>query len=201
MVNVLSMACATCGEIVMQPDLARLFKLRVVVARHGEMDRLRWWNTKGQLGRSGALALRRGFPRTYHFAQARSTFAVAAQRCAEIFDPPDSVTLWRLPDTIEEALDDRWEQWLDCAEQWSGFFERVEANANTNLGEVLRDFGLVSSGDVAACSKLRRSSEGRGLPLPKPFASTDTDIAHLALGFAQCEAGAIVVPYARIGSE
>ena len=52
-------------------DLERLLKLRLVVARFGEMDLAKWWNTKGQLGRLGA-ALRRGLPRTHHFAQARS---------------------------------------------------------------------------------------------------------------------------------
>ena len=57
----------------------------------GEMDAARWWNTKGQLGQLGASVLRRGFPRTFRFAQARSVFAVAAQRCAEIFDPPGTV--------------------------------------------------------------------------------------------------------------
>ena len=45
-------------------DLDRLLKLRIIVARFGEMDLARWWNTKGQLGRLGAVAVRRGFPRT-----------------------------------------------------------------------------------------------------------------------------------------
>jgi hypothetical protein len=51
-------------------DLDRLLKLRLVVARFGEMDIAKWWNTKGQLGRLGTAALRRGFPRTHRFAQA-----------------------------------------------------------------------------------------------------------------------------------
>src|ERR1700681_3139096 len=80
-------------------DLDRVFRLRLVVARFGEMDLARWWNTRGQLGRLGSAALRRGFPRTHHFAQARSVCAVAAHRCREIFDPPDCVTLWQLPET------------------------------------------------------------------------------------------------------
>src|SRR5689334_12632131 len=102
-------------------DLDRLRKLRLVVARFGAMHLARWWNTKGQLGRLGAAALRRGFPRTHRFAQARSVFAVAAHRCREVFDPPGCVTLWRLPAAIEEALDDRWEQWLDNAGDWTSF--------------------------------------------------------------------------------
>src|SRR5688500_19898895 len=64
-------------------DLDRLLKLRLVVARFGEMDLAKWWNTKGQLGRLGTAALRRGFPRTHYFAQARSVFAVAGHRRSE----------------------------------------------------------------------------------------------------------------------
>lgn len=96
-------------------NLELLLKLRLVVARFGEMDVARWWNTRGQLGRLGTAALRRGFPRTHHFAQARSVFAVAAHRCSEVFDPPHSVTLWRLSESIEEDFDAHWEQWLDHA--------------------------------------------------------------------------------------
>lgn len=40
-------------------DLDLLLKLRLTVARFGEMDLAKWWNTKGQLGRVGALALPR----------------------------------------------------------------------------------------------------------------------------------------------
>jgi len=45
---------------VMGVDLDRLLKLRLVVARFGEMDIAKWWNTGGQLGPVGAIALRRG---------------------------------------------------------------------------------------------------------------------------------------------
>ena len=49
-------------------DLNRLFKLRLIVARHGEMDGARWWNTNGILGPKGSLLMSRGFPKTHHFA-------------------------------------------------------------------------------------------------------------------------------------
>src|SRR5713226_9217344 len=94
-------------------DFDRLLRLRTLVARFGEMDLARWWNTRGQLGRVGGVALRRGFPRTHHFAQARAVFAVAAHRCAEVFDPPGCVTLWRLPEAFEEEFELLWEEWLD----------------------------------------------------------------------------------------
>ena len=52
-------------------DHSRLLKLRLIVARHGEMDVARWWNTNGVLGGKGNLLMSRRFPRTHHFAQAR----------------------------------------------------------------------------------------------------------------------------------
>ena len=178
-------------------DLDRLLKLRLVVARFGEMDIARWWNTKGQLGRLGASALRRGFPRTHLFAQARSVFAVAAHRCSEVFEPPGCVTLWRLPEDVEEAFDARWEQWLDNAGEWTGFFERLESFEGSDLTAIIRACGLVDGTDLDAYGKLRRSAEGRAVPLPGIFSSTDADVALLALGFARGEPAALAVPYAR----
>jgi hypothetical protein len=178
-------------------DLDRLLKLRLVVARYGEMDLARWWNTKGQLGRLGAAALRRGFPRTHRFAQARTVFAVAAHRCAEVFDLPGCVTLWRLPETTEEELDARWEHWLDGAGEWEPFFAKIEGLPGTDLASILRGFELVGDRDVEARDQLRRSAEGRSVPLPGAFAGTEADVALLALGFSLGEPGALAVPYAR----
>jgi hypothetical protein len=181
-------------------DLDRLLKLRLVVARFGEMDLAKWWNTKGQLGKLGAAAVRRGFPRTHYFAQARSIFAVAAHRCAEVFAPTGCVTLWRLPETIEEEFDARWEQWLDQADKWEPFFQKLEALQGTALVDVLRTFELVSDSAVEGLARLRRSAEGRAVPLPGIFAATDADISLLALGFARGEVGALAVPYERTGA-
>jgi hypothetical protein len=178
-------------------DLDRLMKFRLVVGRFGEMDVARWWNTNGQLGRLGTSALRRGFPRTHYFAQARSVFAVAAQRCSEVFDPPGCVTLWRLPTAIEEDFDARWEQWLDSASEWAPFFEHLETFDETDLQATLRSLGLASERDSEALSKLRRSAEGRAVPLPGLFTGSDDDVALLALGFARGEPGALAVPYAK----
>jgi hypothetical protein len=178
-------------------DLEWLFKLRLVVARVGEMDLARWWNTKGQLGRMGASVLRRGFPRTHHFAQARSVFAVAAHRCAEVFDPPGCVTLWRLPEAIEEAFDARWEDWLDSAAEWVPFFAKLESLAGPDLVAALRDFDLVDGRDIERYGSLRRAAEGRAVALPAVFSGTAADVTLLALGFARGEPGALAVPYAR----
>ncbi len=179
-------------------SLDRLLKLRVVVARVGEMDLAKWWNTQGQLGPLGAASLRRGLPRTHYFAQARSVFAVAAHRCAELFDPPASVTLWRLPEDIEEAFDARWQHWIDAATEWDEFFATVAATDRPELVYALHSLGLVDAGSIAAFETLKSSVEDRSVPLPAAFSGTDADVTLLALAFAQGSVGALAVPYARI---
>ena len=179
-------------------DLGRLLKLRLAVGRFGEMDHAGWWNTQGQLGSLGATTLSRGFPRTHPFARARSVFAVAAHRCAEVFDPPKCATLWRLPQEIEEQFDAQWEHWLDHAEDWHAFFQRIESLPSADLPEVLQSLQLVGHQDLEALSRLRRSAEGRAVPLPGVFSSTDADVTLLALAFARGEKGALAVPYARV---
>jgi hypothetical protein len=179
-------------------DFSCVLKLRLVVARYGEMDLGKWWNTRGQLSRLGTAAIRRGFPRTHYFAQARSVFAVAAYRCREVFDPPHSVTLWQLPEPVEEEFESHWERWLDQADEWKPFFLELEALKETELKTVLQSFDLITDEDSELFSRLRRSAEGRAVPLPAPFASTNQDIASLALGFARGEPGVLAVPYARL---
>ena len=177
-------------------DFDRLLKLRLVVARFGEMDLARWWNTQGQLGEFGAV-LRRGFPHTHYFAQARSVFAVAAHRCTQLFDPPRSVTLWRLPEPIEEEFEVRWEHWLDHAAEWEPFFNRLALIDGKDLVASLREFAALDRSELDRSGRLRRTAEGRAVPLPKPFRGTNDDIALLALGFSQGEPGAPAVPYAQ----
>lgn len=181
----------------MQPGLDRLLKLRLVVARFGEMDLARWWNTKGQLGRLGSVALKRGFPRTHRFAAARTVFAVAAHRCHEVFDPPGCITLWSLPPSLEEEFDARWERWLEDAASWLPFFGQLETLSGADLGAVLRGLDLVTERDVEAVSRLRRSAEGRAVLLSGTFSGADNDLTLLALGFARGEPGALAVPYMR----
>ena len=86
----------------------QIAKLRLVVAWFGEMDRAKWWNTKGMLANIGEMAIRRGFARTHLFARAQAVFAVASHRCDEIFNPPEAYTLWKLPPAIADKLQDAW---------------------------------------------------------------------------------------------
>jgi hypothetical protein len=180
-------------------DLEKLLKLRLVVARFGEMDKARWWNTRGQLGRLGTTAVRRGFPRTHYFAQARAVFAVAAHRCREVFDAEGVVTFWKLPPMIEDQFEARWEHWLDHASEWADFFQDVESLPENGLTAALRAVGAVTDPDLEAFARVPPSAGARALALPNPFSGTNEDIALLALGFARGEPGSLVVPYARCG--
>lgn len=123
-------------------DYDRLLKLRLMVARFGEMDLAKWWNTRGQLSRLGTIAVSRGFPRTHYFAQARSVFAVAAFCCREVFNPPRSVTLCQLSDDVEEYFEAHWERWLDQADEWKPFFVALESLKETELKIALQSFKL-----------------------------------------------------------
>jgi hypothetical protein len=178
-------------------DLDRLLRLRVIVARVGEMDLAQWWNTKGQLGALGAAALRRSFPRTHRFAAARSVFAIAAHRCKQLFDPPGCVTLWRLPEVVEDEFDARWEHWLDHHDDWHEFFARVAALADPDLLGALDAFDLVGPSDLDRLKRLKRSAEGKAVPLPSLFDGGNDDVTLLAVGFARGEVGAPAVPYMR----
>jgi len=126
-------------------DLDRLLRLRLTVARHSEMDAARWWNSKGMLGRYGAVVLKRGFPSTHYFAQARVVFAVARHRCAELFDPPGCMTLWHLPPKLEDQFEERWQTWLDEAERWTPFFENLAGLQGDDLLDALKRRSLRAS--------------------------------------------------------
>lgn len=178
-------------------DLVRLFKLRLVVSRHGEMDCARWWNTRRMLARHGQIALGRGFPRTHHFAQARVVFAVARSRCREVFAPPGCMTLWELPVEIEDEFEAQWEAWLNDGPVWEPFFAELTSYQGEDLLIALRDRELVTAEQAEGAFKLRRSAENRAVAIPGVHKPNDEVIALLAAGFCRGEAGQPAVPYAK----
>ncbi len=179
-------------------DLERLLKLRLVVARVGEKDNARWWNTDRMLGPLGASALKRGFPRTHRFAQARAVFTVAAHRCRETYDPPSAVTLWKLPVVLEDQFAARWPDWLDQAEHRDYFFGPLEAVKGTDLLGTLRRFDLISPAEEGQAGRLRRSAENRAVLIPGGPTVDDTLLTLLAAGFHRGEPGSLTVPYAKM---
>jgi hypothetical protein len=178
----------------MSASLEKVMQLRLVVARVGEMDLAGWWNTNGQLGSTGATVLRRGFPRTHRFAAARSVFAVAAARCLDLYDPPATVTLWKLPAEIEDQLEQQWELWIDDAETWEPLFAELESCTSDLESELVR-LGLISSAHIDVVSKLRRSAEQRAVAVPGEFSGLEDDYALLALAFTRGEISKPAVPY------
>jgi hypothetical protein len=100
-----------------------------------------------------------------------------------------------LPTALEDEFDARWEYWLERVFDWSSFFEKLEALEGKDLPSILRSFDVVDERDLERYAKLRRSFEGRAVPLPGVFSGSDADIALLALGFGRGEPAAPAVPY------
>lgn len=172
-----------------------LFKLRLVVARYGEMDGARWWNTKGVLGRYGAMALGRGFPRTHRFAQAGIAFSVAARRCGEIYETPTAATLWNLPAEKEDRFREKWHDWIENAEPWWDFFKGIENIDGKSLLDLLIEQDLITQNHVETIAGLRLADEGRSVPLPGSGTLNDERLNLLAAAFAKGEPGKPAIPF------
>jgi hypothetical protein len=164
------------------------------------MDCARWWNTQGILGRYGSLALGRGFPRTHLFAQAKIAFAVAAQRCKEIYSHPSAYTLWALPPEVEDQFQEKWLEWLYEAEKWEPTFKSLEDIAGLGLLELLSKQRLITSEQVENAKKLRRSAEGRSVPISNPGPLNDNSLTMLAAGFFRGEPSKPAIPYLPFGT-
>jgi hypothetical protein len=178
-------------------DLDGLLKLRLVVGRHGEMDRACWWDTNAMLGRYGAAAAGRGLPRTHRFARARVVFAVAGARCKAIFDPPGSITLWSLPAAVEDAFQGRWQDWVGAPDQWDSFFDELGADADADLIAELSARSLITEEQAAQVGEAHRRAEGRALELSAKTLD-DHLVGLLAAGFAKGEPGAPTIPFAQV---
>jgi len=178
-------------------DFDRLLKLRLVVARVGEMDLQAWWNTKGVLGRLGRSVYQRGFPRTAPFAQARVVFAVARSRTRELWNPSACATLWNLPPEIEDGFEDQWQRWLDEADAWLPIFASLQ-DLSGDLLHGLRALEVFGELDAARARDFKRSLDGRAVLLPGVRRIDDATLADLAAGFFRGDKGSPAIPYARL---
>jgi hypothetical protein len=176
-------------------DLDRLFKLRLIVARFGEMDKAKWWNTRSMLGPYGAKALVRGFPKTHRFSQARVVFSVAKHRCREVYDHPHGITLWDMPAELEDQFESKWHQWLEDLVGWEPFFKEIESLDGEDLLEILESFNLLNDEQMVIARKFRRSAEGRSVAVPEQDQLNDDLITMLAAGFFRGEPGKPTIPY------
>jgi hypothetical protein len=127
-------------------------------------------------------------------------FAVAQARCESYFSVPETMTLWSLPAALEDRFQDHWQRWLADREGWEPFFEALEEMPADDLVARLREFDLISDDIATEAQALRRSGEGRAVPLKGTLEPTDEALALLAAGFGRGEPGKPAVPYARLST-
>ena len=179
-------------------NLELLLKLRLIVARHGEMDGACWWNTNGILGSKGNLLMSRGFPKTHYFAQARLVFAVARARSVERFPSiPGCITLWDLPANIEDEFDAHWADWLDDGGSWDEFFDGLKCQ-DGDLLTALRAHELLNAENETLVSRMRRSAEERSVPISGNHKLDDDTVTLLAAGFSRGVINGLAIPYIRV---
>lgn len=181
----------------MEIDVENAVRLRIAIARIGEMDRNKWWNTKGMMSSIGEMAISRGFPKTHVFARCRTVFAVAAARSDEVFNPPDSFTLWRLPVEIEDRIEDAWASWLENPEPWNAFLAEVGEASSADPQTVLVSLGLLPTDTAEKAKKLRRADDLRSVPIKVAGESISEAIALLAVAHTCSEPGKLAVPFIR----
>jgi hypothetical protein len=175
-----------------------LFRLRLVVARHGEMDRARWWNAKGVLGMRGKTVLGRGFPRTALFAQARVAFAVARARCDEAFDAGDDLTLFGLPTATEDQFDAALRDWLDDPEPWRDFLREADQPEDADLIDLLCGLGLIAEELVRTTKRLHTNGGNLGICLGNSAEIDHDALSRLGAAFSLGKPGYLMVPYMRL---
>jgi hypothetical protein len=117
-----------------------------------------------------------------------------------VFNARDTVTLWSLPPSVEDAFEDQWQKWMDDADGWRPFFVQLNGLQGTDALQALQDCGLLPADEVASARRLKRSPEGGSVPLPDRLPLDDRTLTLLAAGFAQGERGKLVVPYLHLGS-
>lgn len=182
-----------------EATVEQIAKLRLVVARFGEMDRAKWWNTKGMLANLGEMAISRGFAKTHLFARARAVFAVASHRCDEIFNPPEACTLWKLPPPIEEKLQDAWAKWLEQPAPWEEFLQQLHQQPGNDLLQILRALDLITESTAEQVKRLRRADDARSVPLATAPFCDEATASLLAAAFARGETGKLAVPWVVCG--
>ena len=77
------------------------------------------------------------------------------------------MTLWRLPETIEEEFEGKWEHWLDRANEWQPFFLRLESLQENDLKIALHSFDAVTNHELEMYSHFVARPEGVQCPYLK----------------------------------
>jgi hypothetical protein len=144
----------------------------------------------------GAMAYRRGFPRSHHWAQAKVVFEVARARCRERFPDATAITLWSLPASVEEQFEHAWGQWVSNTETWNPSFDRLKEWKSPSLVEALKAFDLWSEGMESAMTQAAMPAASCDLGSISGLDQASVDL--LAVGFAFGQVGEPVVPFLRL---
>ena len=99
---------------------------------------------------------------------------------------------------FEDQFETQWQSWLDQASDWTPFFKKLDALGGENLLSVMQEIELVTPVQVEAVGKLRRSAEGRAVPIPGAHAPNNDVLTLLAAGFSRGVPGSPAVPYAKL---
>lgn len=179
-------------------NLEALFKYRLIVGRYGEMDVARWWNTSGILSALGSKVASRGLPRTEFYGRARVLFAVASQRTREYFSPPESFTLWSLPSSIENSLDEAMIHWAHAGRSWPVIEEELAGLKIGKIEQALQRADVPSELFNGSVQKLKTGPEGKSVLLPQSTTFTDETVALLAAAFSRSKPETLLLPIVHV---
>ena len=174
-------------------ELHRLLTARLLVARAGEFDALRWWPTEGVLAEDGAFVGGRVLPRTHWSGRARIAFAAARVACEERYPAETANHLFWMGPQMEDRFDLYLGQMKGETEAWEALFEPLEGvRTLANLESALRAAGVVTDDLLERLRAAPLGPGGRSLDLTG--AAEDT-IACLAGGVLRGLERELVVPY------
>ena len=110
---------------------------------------------------------------------------------------PGGAALWGLPAKGADGLGAPWADGRDNGDSWAEFFDELKVQAG-DLLTALRARDLLDLDHDAQVSRMRRSAEGRSVPISSIRHVDDDTITLLAAGFSRGETGKPAIPYARV---
>jgi hypothetical protein len=179
-------------------NLELLFRCRLIVGRYGEMDISRWWNTSGVLSELGSKVAARGLPRTEFYSRARVLFAVASYRTREYFCPPGSFSIWLMPPSVEQALDETMIRWVHEGRSWPEILVLLDSLKKDGLTQTLQNAGVLTDATLNTVSNLKPGPEGKSIRVPDVISLADETVRVLAAAFVHSKSGALLVPMVSV---
>jgi hypothetical protein len=121
-------------------------------------------------------------------------FAVASYRTREYFSPPGSFSLWLMPPSVEQALDETMIGWAHEGRSWPDVLALLECLKREGLSQSLKNAGVLTNAALDTVSKLKLGPEGKSVRLSDVVSLTDEAVRVLAGGFVLSKPGALLVP-------